>query len=332
MNKKHIFLTLTLSFALLAIAYAIYYLYRLSVSIPNAESIYVSDIKRLDFDTVLNSHLVWFPGKRNNVAAVLYRADMGSLVYSYDLGNGKVDEVYNLLDYGVGLGESVNFFWSADGNYLVTGSGGIVDLKAKLGYWIELPDNCLDVNVVGISSDGKTAFVDAWDCGFYFIDIDSGNNWPFTVNSDLFSEPIHPLALSPDGNWVAVRSHHPSLSSTEQDIPQSLYILRSDGEEVRLIADGIVDKLESAVFSPDSTKIIWVEVREGKQYLNISNVDGSGAHLIYSTVDLSSESIISSNMVWSPDGKFLVYAGPPDQNYIYPFWVLSLDTEVKRGR
>jgi Tol biopolymer transport system component len=103
-----------------------------------------------------------------------------------------------------------------------------------------------------------------------------------------------------------------------------LYLLRVDGQEARLISRNIEGRIDAVTFSPDGNKLIWEETRKGEQYVYIANLDGSGMHEIFSNADLPSEYNITSNLLWSPDGTRIVYAGPPDKNFNYHLWVLTL--------
>lgn len=306
----------------------------------DAKDITVTDIRRVNVDKSINSYLVWVPGQKNSVAAIDEGFSTSDKIYAYDLETGATSELYDLENYGLDRGNSPGFFWSADGRYIVTGSGGVIDLGKKAGHWIKLPEGYNHLNVEVISPDGKNLFVDGGGdevFGSFIVNMDSGEFHPFTVNLVAFSPPLlpapwelafYPLAWSQDGDWFAVEIYdpdHPPKSFIDV-VPSAIYLLSMDGKRTRLIARNIEGRVDSVSFSPDGSKLTWAEARKDEQYIYIANVDGSGAHEIFSNANLPSEYNIptTSNLLWSPDGTRIVFAGPPDANFKYHLWVLTL--------
>lgn len=307
----------------------------------NANVITVTDIKRVDFDTILDSNIVWIPGEKNSIAALSSRMERNNTseftyhqetsVNAYNLDTGESSEIYNLWDYGINMGNGRGFFWSQDGSRLVTDIGGVFDLEWKTGSWINLPREYGNINVIGISSDGKTILVNGAGekSGFFIVDIDNEKYQLFNMPSSIFSSPFGVLSWSSDGKWMAAQSYNPDRIPKDViealNAPQALYLLRSDGQEARLIARNIDGKISSVAFSPDGSKLVWVETRKNyDQFLYIANIDGSGIHEIFSNVNLPPEYNITSNILWSPDGNRLVYVGYHGDEFIYPFWILTL--------
>lgn len=298
----------------------------------DAKDITVTDIRRVNVDKSINSYLVWVPGQKNSVAAIDEGFSTSDKIYAYDLETGATSELYDLENYGLDRGNSPGFFWSADGRYIVTGSGGIIDLNKKTGHRIKLPEGtkASDIDVLGILPDGKTILIDIWGEGVLLMDLNSGQNSLFSMRSDVFSARFGTLAWSADGKWIAAQSYDPDRLPKDViealDAPQALYLLNTNGEEARLIARNIQGRIDTASFSPDGSKLTWAEARKDKQYIYIANVDGSGAHEIFSNANLPSEYNIptTSNLLWSPDGTRIVFAGPPDANFKYHLWVLTL--------
>jgi WD40 repeat protein len=341
MNKKRLIVAILLTAVILpVVAYVL--TYQPGTTVPDdAKDIAVVNIKQVNFDTFIDSNIVWVPGEKNSVAAVYihterdnevdYTYHQETSVVAYNLGTGEITEVYNLWDYGVGLGNTINFFWSADGKRMVTGAGGVVNLETQTGHWITPPGGYryLDVNVIGISPDGKMLCVEIWGMGLVFMNPDTGQYRLFQMDPAVFSHPLHPLAWSPDRNWIAVRTYDPDHppKTIGEDVPKALYLLRGDGKEARLITSNIEGRIDAVTFSPDGGKLVWTEARNGEQYIYIANADGSGAHEIFSNANLPPEYNIASNLLWSSDGTRIVYVGPPDKNYNYPFWILTLGSD-----
>lgn len=347
-NKFFLFIIISLTALLFVAGYIL--LQKSKTEIPtNANSFTVTDIKRIDFDTSFDSNIVWIPGKENSVAALSSRMERNNTsdftyhqetsVNAYDLETGEISKIYNLWDYGINMGNGKGFFWSHDGSRLVTDIGGVVDLKTNKGYWLNLPTNFSFLDVYSFSPDGKKVFAAGGGnniSGSFIINLDSGEYEKFNVNLNAFSPPLlpapwdvtfYPLSWSPNGMWFAVETYdpeHPPKSFTDI-VPSALYLLSIDGNEARLVARNIEGRIDSVAFSPDGSKLVWVETRKNNdQFVYIANTDGSGIHEIFSNVNLPPEYNITSNILWSPDGNRLVYVGYHGDEFIYPFWILTL--------
>lgn len=340
-NKTLLFATILLTAALLIIGYMVFQDNKKGNSLADAISIVVTDVKRVDFDTCPDSNIVWIPGKKSSVAtlyshmernnAVEFTYHQETSVYAYNLNTGESSEIYNLWNYGISKGNGVNFFWSENGNRLVTDIGGVVDLERKTGNWISLPKEYQDINVIGTSPDGETLLVEgAGDkSGLFIIDIDNNKHHLFNMQPSIFSSPFKSLSWSANGEWVAAQSYDPD--HTPKDVfealnaPRALYLLRIDGQEVRLIARNIYGNINSVVFSPDGNKLVWVvSQKNNDQFVYVANIDGSGVHEIFSNASMLPEYKIASNILWSPDGSQLVYVGYHGNQLKCPFWILTL--------
>lgn len=350
-NKRFLFMIIFLTALLLTAGYIIFQNSKIDAP-TNANVITVTEIKRVDFDTFIDSNIVWIPGEENSVAALYSHMERNNTteftyhqetsVNAYNLETGEISEVYNLWDYKINKGNGRNFFWSQDGSRLVTDIGGVVDLKANKGYWLNLPTNFSFLDVYSLSPDSKKVFAAGGGkntSDSFIIDLDNGEYEKFKVNLNVFSPPLlpapwdvtfYPLSWSPNGLWFAVETYdpeHPPKSFTDV-VPSALYLLSIDGDEARLVARNIEGRIDSVAFSPDGSKLVWVETRKNyDQFLYIANIDGSGIHEIFSNANLPPEYNITSNILWSPDGNRLVYIGYHGNEFIYPFWVLTLGDE-----
>ncbi len=339
-NKFFFFITISLTASLFVAGYIL--LQKSKTDIPtDANVLTVTDIRRIDFDTSFDSNIVWIPGKENSVAALSSRMERNNTsdftyhqetsVNAYDLETGEISKIYNLWDYGINMGNGRGFFWSQDGNRLVTDIGGVVDLEGKTGSWINLPKEYGNINVIGISSDGKIILVNGTGekSGLFIVNTDNGQYHLFNMPPSIFSSPFGVLSWSSDGKWMAAQSYDPDHIPKDViealNAPQALYLLRADGQEAHLIARNIDGDINSVAFSPDGSKLVWVETRKNNdQFVYIANTDGSGIHEIFSNANLPPEYNITSNILWSPDGNRLVYVGYHGGKFIYPFWVLTL--------
>lgn len=341
MKHKLFLFTIILLTALLFVAGYIIFQKSKNDVLTNANAITIIDIKRVDFDTFLDSNIVWIPGEENSVAALSSRMERNNSseftyhqetsVNAYNLATGESSKIYNLWDYKINKGNGRNFFWSTDGSRLVTDVGGVVDLERKAGSWVNLPEEYKFIDVIGISSDGKNLLVNGAGekSGFFIVDIDNGKYHLFNMQSSVFSSPFGVLSWSIDSKWMAVRSYDPDHVPKDVlealNTPQALYLLHADGQEARLIARSIEGNINSVAFSPDGSKLVWVESRKNNdQFMYIANTDGSGIHEIFSNANLPPEYNIASNILWSPDGTRLVYVGYHGDESVYPFWVLTL--------
>lgn len=339
-SKPFLFTIILLTALLLTAGYIIFQKRKIDAP-ANATAITVTDIKRVDFDTFLDSNIAWVPGEENSVAALyshMERNNTSEFTYhqetsvnAYNLATGESSEIYNLWNYKINKGNGNNFFWSKDGSRLVTDIGGVVDLERKTGSWINLPKEYKDINVIGISPDGKTLLVDGTGekSGLFIVDIDNGKYHLFNMQSSIFSSPFGVLSWSIDGKWMAARSYDPDHIPKDVlealNAPQALYLLRTDGQEARLIVRNIDGNINSVAFSPDGSKLAWVESRKNNdQFIYVANIDGSGVHEIFSNVNMPPEYNIVSNILWSPDGTQLVYVGYHGDEPKYPFWILTL--------
>lgn len=299
----------------------------------------VLNIKRVDVSEPIDSYLAWIPGKQNYIAAISKGFSKGDKIYSYDLETSSTKELYDLGEYGLDQRDTIRFFWSADGKRIVLGSGGFLNVKTKDGFMINLPDgyNYLDVYV--ISPNEKKIFVAGGgdNISGSFI-IDNGEYIPFQATIDAFTPPLQPapwktvffpLAWSQDESWFAIETYDPDIppKSFSDVVPSAIYLMSIDGRKTHLISRNIEGRVTAITFSPDGDKIIWaVAGYNGDQFIFIANIDGSGAHEIFSNANLPSEYNIptTSNLLWSLDGNRIVFAGTPDKHFNYHFWVLTL--------
>lgn len=212
-------------------------------------------------------------------------------------------------------------------------------MDQETGYWLKLPEELSSFSILCLSQSGNKVFVSGGNgdfSGSYTVDLASGEFEEFKTNLDGFTPPLspaawnpvfYPLAWSPNEEWFVIETYDPENPPKDYTdvVPSALYMLSKDGSEAKLIIRNIEGRVISVVFSPDGSKIAWVEqYADGNQSIHIANSDGSGTHEIFSNTGLSSDYNITSNLIWSPDGNRLVFVGYRSKDLVYPFWVLTL--------
>lgn len=78
-----------------------------SQRLTTADDIIVSQIDRVDFETIIDSNIVWVPGNKNSVAALHSYMEgneenkdqyqQQTVVYKFDLETKQHKEIYNFL-------------------------------------------------------------------------------------------------------------------------------------------------------------------------------------------------------------------------------------------
>jgi Tol biopolymer transport system component len=106
---------------------------------------------------------------------------------------------------------------------------------------------------------------------------------------------------TPDGQWIV-------FTNGSRGGPR-MRIAKCDrnGQQFHYITDGPSD-IQPCV-SPDGTRIAYVVISDTKGGLWIMNVDGSDAHRLPNPDDKRKDRIDGTYPMWSPDGKWILYAG-----------------------
>jgi serine/threonine protein kinase/Tol biopolymer transport system component len=114
-------------------------------------------------------------------------------------------------------------------------------------------------------------------------------------------------AIAPDGRRIAF--------SVEEGEKTLLYIMDQDGARVRVLSDSLVLRGNPA-WAPDGQSIVTAVIRDSEPRLTRIFLNGD------SPLPLVSE--YSVDPVWSPDGRFLVYAGA-DVGTTFPLRAAAVD-------
>ena len=124
------------------------------------------------------------------------------------------------------------------------------------------------------------------------------------------------LDLSPDGKRVAVHRHDANGCD--------VWLFESDrGTMSRLTFDPTQDN-SSPIWSPDGSRIVFSSRRNGKWGLYVKLADGTGTEELLVESDR-----VATPMVWSSDGKFVVYQVNNPGGNGADLWVLALTGDRK---
>ena len=147
---------------------------------------------------------------------------------------------------------------------------------------------------------------------------DPDGSRPRTIPLVDDAEQAVSFALSADGTQVAWFKPIPSAGSTAE-----LWVAPTKGGSPKRIVSAPTDPAESydsPLWSPDGRLVTFdVVVRDGetgearRTGIDVVAADGSGRHRLTSRPGL-----VDDGMAWSPDSRFLAYAGVPDDENVAP--------------
>lgn len=164
-----------------------------------------------------------------------------------------------------------------------------------------------DAGIVGPSPDGERIALTDWITGdIAVVDVATGDSSRITENS----APYHPgfgmfPVFSPDGQRIAF-----NWWNRERPLDWQLRIANAGGGEARVLTDGSgTTWIQPEDWSPDGTWIVAVHVREDNtnQIVLVSTADGT----VHALKTLDWRAPIRMN--FSPDGDWIVYDFPPDE-------------------
>ncbi len=247
-------------------------------------------------------------------------------IYSYDTGNGKIEQITKHTDYDVrhpGYG----------GNKIVYEVGGeiwVLDVTTKESKKIPirvladmeetrpfLKDVSKDINSIDISPTGKRALIGARG-EVFTVPQNDGPTRNLTNNCGAHDKDA---TWSPDGKWIAYLS--------DKTGEYEIYLVKPDGKEdaVKLTThkDGYRHTLK---WSPDSKKIAFTDQTLTLYFIDvatkaITKVDKEE----YENVDVSMDVKSIYDYSWSPDSRYLVYS-KMNKDFMYQLYVYSLEAKT----
>jgi Tol biopolymer transport system component len=153
--------------------------------------------------------------------------------------------------------------------------------------------------------------------GAYRVGLAGGRIVKLPIGTPLYS--VTGLAASPDGEWLAMSNGGGEFP------PRNIYVMRSDGTEVRQITSGNFYEV-SPEWSPDSDEILFSSTRccatssfSGNYALYTIRPDGSGLHRVME--DDANE----LSPAWSPAGDRIAYVRTPVDWGRSQIWVVNTD-------
>ncbi|MFC1979199.1 TolB family protein, partial [Chloroflexota bacterium] len=135
------------------------------------------------------------------------------------------------------------------------------------------------------------------DIGDIFTVDSDGNN--LTLLTTIPGRAAHNLSWSPDGTKIIFQSDQIT------DIPDSLYVIDSDGSNLILLYDDI-EYYTRASWSPDSSKISYTTSDDETSDIHVVDADGTG--LVNITVGNYGQAM---TMSWSPDSQKIIFVSHP---------------------
>lgn len=123
------------------------------------------------------------------------------------------------------------------------------------------------------------------------------------------------LAVSRDGRLIAMQAG--SLPPLGPLGGGHLYVMRRDGTAMRQIIDD-ASHIYNVSFSPDGSKLLFEDTRDGNMDIFVINVDGTGERRL--TTAPEDDQLPS----WSPDGRQIVFSSGQH------VWLMNADGTAKR--
>lgn len=121
-------------------------------------------------------------------------------------------------------------------------------------------------------------------------------------------------AYSPNGSDIVYASN--------EDGSMNIYIMKSDGTDVRQITHTNHCYNGGPFFSPDGSKIIFRADRDTPHLLQIYMMDIDGSHL----VQLTNNQEVNWAPFWHPSGKAIVYTTSLHGHHNYQIYFLNIET------
>src|SRR5712671_3286221 len=132
----------------------------------------------------------------------------------------------------------------------------------------------------------------------------SGNKRPMTFEDMMALRRIGDPQPSPDGKWVLFNAVDVSLE--ENTKKPHLWIVPLTGGTAKQITSGAAG-VDRGRFSPDGRQIAFVTARDGGSQIWLQDFDAANGALSGEPKRLTSISTEAEGLLWSPDGKNIVF-------------------------
>ncbi len=282
------------------------------------------DIRIYDFQTKETKNIT------NNVAQDIFPMWFGDEIFFvsdrdrtanlfvYNTKTGATTKVTNYTEYDIK-------FPSAGDRAIVYENGGYI-------YYFDVISRIAKKINIQVNDDkvwGRNDWVDASEYTFSADISPDGKRLVFGARGDIFTVPAKSgttrnltqssgahdrnATWSPNGQWIAYLS--------DQSGEYEIYIQKQDGSEppTKLTTGGDTYKFD-IVWSPDSKKILWNDKKMRLQYVDIATKNV--------TLVAQSQRWEYETFSWSPDSRWVVYAGMANNQFSQIYLYNTIDKKT----
>ncbi|MBS0628228.1 MAG: PD40 domain-containing protein [Verrucomicrobia bacterium] len=167
-----------------------------------------------------------------------------------------------------------------------------------------------------IKEDKNPAGKYVWDLtpymNIYEANVDGSELTPLTFGPSYHAE----CAYSPDGSEIVYASNESGS--------MNLYIMNSDGSQVRQITHTNTSYNGGPFFSPTGDHIIFRTDRDKKDFLQIFLTDKEG-----NETQLTNNGAVNWAPFWHPNGKVIAYTTSLHGHHQYELYLMNIETGIE---